>query len=85
MSHASLMIDLSVAKIYQPGQIPPRLSSFDSLPGAQTFWGLGKDFWKQIIESRWHSCNLVNEEKYGNVFRAIESGCIFATEHLGKN
>lgn len=68
------------SQTYQTKQSQPDLS----IPGAETFWGLGEDYWKQFIDSRLHSCNLKTENGYTDYLASIDAGSVFATEHLGK-
>ena len=64
-----------------------------SLPSKEqaqrTFWGLGNEFWKQIIDGKFHECgpNVFDQGlHYGTVeegfFRSLKSGCEFASQHL---
>jgi hypothetical protein len=53
------------------------------------FWGLGEDFWKQIIDGEFHEFGpLVFDEglhggdKEPGFFESLKSGCNFASEHL---
>lgn len=83
--NSNFKIGLHTDQTYPTKQIQPDLSSFKSIPGADIFWGLGEDFWKQIIDGELHSCGpLVFEDRTPGFFASIREGCIFATQHLGK-
>jgi hypothetical protein len=55
----------------------------------QIFWGLGDNFWKQMIDGKFHQFGpMVFDEglhkgpKEPGFFASLKEGCTFASEHL---
>lgn len=85
------MINISDIKIDSPHScIAPNISGVPSKKEAQDmFWGLKSEFWKQIIDGKFHEFgpDVFDKGLHGRVieegfFSSLKNGCEFASEHL---